>query len=150
MNKFERAYIAGFFDGEGTITVACGRKTKKGRIYTLICAFYNSDQEVLEWIQSKIGGTIHIRPKKSPHHFIHRMLYCRNQRELIIWLETLYPFLIIKKEAVNLGIMFLKLREPTKHLHSSHNPITVEQKEILRRIRLENMKHSFNAKPLPE
>lgn len=58
MNETEKAYIAGFFDGEGTISLLWGSKKRvQGRRYypAWQIVFTNSDRAVLSYIQSATG-----------------------------------------------------------------------------------------------
>lgn len=150
MTKIERAYIAGFFDADGSVTVIKGRLTKRKphHIYTIALCFYNNDRNVLEWFQQKMGGRLYYRPRARNHHEMASQLYMRTQTEILQCLSTILPYLKTKRQSAELAYKFLKLREPTKHLHSAHNPLTDEQLEILKQLRQANIKRSRHAKPL--
>ena len=149
ITNIEKSYIAGFFDADGSVTVTTGRKTKKYPIYVIALCFYNNSREILEWFQDKVGGHIYYRPRRNrPRHANASMLYMRTQSEVLYCLSAILPYLRVKKVSAKLAYQYLQLREPTKHLHSAHNPITDTQFNILKELRLENMKRSCQAKPL--
>jgi len=64
----DRAYIAGMLDGEGSIMIIKGHT--KGRPwsraaspdYTIRAAITNTNKQVLDWIQSKCGGSVYSQP----------------------------------------------------------------------------------------
>ncbi len=58
ITDIDKAWIAGIFEGEGSICVyrGAGEKEKYVRLF-----FYNNDITMLEEIQRMIGGNLHIR-----------------------------------------------------------------------------------------
>jgi len=63
MNPLDLAYLAGIFDGEGTISVSYAT-SPNGRAPSLSCrlSIGNTCLELLEWVQSVAGGKIY-----TPH-----------------------------------------------------------------------------------
>lgn len=119
--KSKWTYIAGFFDGEGSVVVS-RYKTKK-----ISLDITNSDLEVLEWIQKvssmgkiyednrdlSLGGT-----SKSYKYRVFR------QADTSKFLTKMYPFLKIKKPIAKMGLQYLSSRmdnPPNKawHRHST-------------------------------
>jgi len=66
-NELPHAYIAGFFDGEGTIGVY---KDKRNNNISLKSEIMNTNLEILKRIKSVFKGEIYIRKKqeKQPEH----------------------------------------------------------------------------------
>ena len=103
------AYVAGFFDGEGCV---CVRKAKpmnsnQNIRYSLLVTITNTDLEVLEYIQSVLGGVLTKRSwyfgaKKQCYN-----LYWTSNKGKIM-LEKLLPYLWTKKKDAELGIEFQK------------------------------------------
>lgn len=65
MRIYDWAYIAGLFDGEGSVTASiCQRKTatKGGKagawVMNLSLRIANNDPTVLRWLEKEIGGTV--------------------------------------------------------------------------------------------
>ncbi|HEX3523619.1 MAG TPA: LAGLIDADG family homing endonuclease [Stellaceae bacterium] len=97
------AYLAGFIDGEGSISIFPG--TSRGRRRdNLRLDIYNTNEAVLQWIKRTFGGRIHKvgRPK------------ARNTKQEYVWaagaqcaaqiLKACLPFLKIKRTQAELFI----------------------------------------------
>ena len=135
-----RAYLAGFFDADGTVTAV--KYTGQDNFY-LVVALYNTDLEFLNWAQTICGGTVYDRPRKDNHKQIQRMLRLTNMDEQFDFLNQVYPHLRIKKKAVEFAIRHIILRRRIKHV--SRN--TPESTNCLRQLRAENQRRSFHVKP---
>lgn len=137
-----RAYLAGFFDADGTITAS----QKTGTNYfSLIVALYNTNLEFLQWAQSFMGGTIFDRPRTQNPKQIQRMLRLTNMDEQFDFLNQIYPHLRIKKKATEYAIRYIISRRRIKHLsHPSEYSI-----QLLRDLRKENKARSYHAKVCP-
>ena len=115
--KSKWTYIAGFFDGEGSVIVS-RYKTKK-----ISLDITNSDLNILEWIQKvssmgkiyednrdlSLGGT-----SKSYKYRVFR------QADTSKSLTKMYPFLKIKKPIAKMGLQYLSSRmdnPPNKAWH---------------------------------
>lgn len=112
MTELQIGYIAGFFDGEGTIHVSpYSRKGKrKGeKSYQIVVRVGNTNRKLLERIQSWLGyGYIFDdpTPRKKPFY----VLIINHQEDKLKFLELLIPYLIEKKNRAALVIEFLRLR----------------------------------------
>ena len=100
------AYIAGFFDGEGCISIV--RRMKRDS-YALTIQVGQMERAPLEMFKARFGGTIYVQ-KRSRHSF--------SSNELLAWrlskrdqqrsfLEVMIPFLRSKKQEAQLGLRFL-------------------------------------------
>lgn len=69
MLETETAWLAGYIDGDGSISIS--RKTGR-RFGSLIIAIDSTDLEILEYVQDLVGGNI-VRKKKYADH--HRQAY---------------------------------------------------------------------------
>jgi len=137
-----RAYLAGFFDADGTISAS--QKTGENS-FSLIVALYNTNLEFLKWAQTLIGGQIFDRPRTQNPKQIQRMLRLTNIEEQFDFLNQIYPHLRIKKKAVEFGIRYIISRKRMKHLsHPSQYSI-----QLLRDLRKENKSRSYHSKDCP-
>jgi len=108
MKDTDMAYIAGFFDGEGSIFVS---KSKKQ--YFLTVSISNTNLLVLESIQRIIGGGISKSPdnRENSSQLFRLRLYCNEAKK---FLERILSYLKIKKEQAKLAIEFQSKMEMGK------------------------------------
>lgn len=106
----ESAYIAGFLDGEGNITILRRNQyLNKTPSYGLIVGFTNTDRHVLEWLSTKVAGGIY---KKARYRENHRQGYefrVWNKQETKFILESILPYLRIKRAQAEVALDFLEL-----------------------------------------
>ena len=102
------AYIAGLFDGEGTLVVGKYPRYNKELAYRGFMAIANTYLPVLEEIQSKIGGTIALQ-KKSSGVYAGSVCYSLTFTTNVIrkWLPRLLPYLKVKKTQAEVLLAFL-------------------------------------------
>jgi len=111
MNQNDIAYIAGLFDGEGTVDYAKRkekRKTKSGSIKSYWCwkitmRIQMTDKYVLEWVADTLGvGTVRKRnrsPSRKPHWKDSWLWKCCH-REALQVAKLLWPHLQVKLHKV--------------------------------------------------
>jgi len=105
------AYLAGLFDGEGTITVTLhkDRRTKKGYNLATTVSICNTCREVIELFDRLIKGKVVTVPPKGNCRTIYRVEY-RNKWDIIKFLKTLLPYLWLKRREAELMIRFCESR----------------------------------------
>lgn len=102
------AYMAGFFDGEGSITIHQNyRPSPRGKSpnHTLQVGIGNIDPRVLTWIHSHFGGSFTIRRRRSPRHRIVAQWIIRCSKAAL-FLEAIRPFIRMKRDQVDVGIAY--------------------------------------------
>jgi hypothetical protein len=76
MTETEAAYIAGLFDGEGTITYKKYKEKKKNGTYDcwrISMEIAMTDRSVLVWLTEVLGcGTLNKKPRKNGHKMQYR------------------------------------------------------------------------------
>lgn len=100
-------YIAGFFDGEGSIGIyknsnnGFGLRTQltQNKTYTIM--------PLIEYLKSKFGGNVSMQKTLSDNYKYNWQL---NSDSAVIFLEEIFPFLILKKQQASLGILWQKSR----------------------------------------
>jgi hypothetical protein len=113
------AYIAGFLDGEGYITIRrANRGTARNPSYRLVIGFTNTYLPVLEWIKSVVGaGCINTKPRKDKEKHSPAFELTIHQREVQRQLLTeVLKFAIIKRHQIALGLAFLDLGKVKKEV----------------------------------
>lgn len=108
------AYMAGMIDGEGSISIFDSRSKTKGKVYfrnRLILSVYNTNEEVVLWMQMNFGGRVRVKKR------------VRKDKPCFVWetgwqharavLEAVLPYLIIKKSRAELFVEFAKTSKRT-------------------------------------
>lgn len=110
ITELEKAYIAGFFDGEGSVIV---RAAIHNNIinYELIISIGQNDTSVLRYIQQIFGGRI-----ANPKYEFTRKKQTPDLRmeasKASFFLEMILPYLKVKRKQAELAIAFQKLIFP--------------------------------------
>ena len=96
------AYIAGLFDGEGSVDFAKRKEKKRGKIYTvqrILMRIEMTDEDVLNWVHEKLGvGTVRKR-NRSPSvkaHWKDRWVYSVRFREAYYECKLIWPYAQVK------------------------------------------------------
>lgn len=105
MSKLTAAYIAGFVDGEGYI----GLIRNKGRqmfrridYYVAVLKVGNTNKDIIYWLKNSFGGTIWIRNPKDNQNKKIAYLWTLDNKNLIPFLDKIYPYLRIKRKQVEI------------------------------------------------
>lgn len=116
-------YASGFFDGEGCISITYTRlRGRKSNVeipimgLRMVVLISNTNVEVLELFRAKYGGYIHRSNSRKPGH--HKELYTlrwNKTEEQIKLLMDVYPFSIVKKEAINIALKFISTKQKPGH-----------------------------------
>ena len=110
MKLQDAAYIAGFFDGEGCVTIV-RRRPKPTASYWLLVGLTNTDLQILLWIQSIVGGKICNKTRRSIKHAPGFELRITRKQEMYNFLIYIQPFVRIKKRQVETALAFLELKK---------------------------------------
>jgi hypothetical protein len=102
------AYIAGFFDGEGSVTIHENfRPSPRGKSpnHTLQVSIGNTDPQVLNWIHGIFGGSLTFRKSTKLNHRDMTQWVARSNGAAI-FLKIIIPFLRMKNKQAEVGISF--------------------------------------------
>jgi hypothetical protein len=108
------AWAAGFFDGEGCISIAKPvNKRKTGKVYVtyaLQAIIAQRDRRPLEVLVGLFGGNItSVKIHGSTYWYLRK-----HGVKAVAMLEQLLPFLVLKKEQAELAIRFQKHYDDTR------------------------------------
>lgn len=110
MHPTESAYIAGFFDGEGSVVIT-GRGRGKGRPNNgrldLTVSIVNTDHDVIQMIRASAGsGFVTTRNRKGS--LGRKTLYVVqwSGRAAEAFLQEIYPYLRVKKGKAEVALRF--------------------------------------------
>ena len=94
MNIADAAYIAGLFDGEGSVDFK-KRKEKRGNVQNILMRIEMTDESVLRWVHETLGvGTVRKR-NRSPSvkaHCKDRWVYSIRFRDALYVCKLLWPY----------------------------------------------------------
>ena len=110
------AYVAGLFDGEGTVSLIytkvrpwVSNPTKRVMGFKFTIALSNTYRPILEVLQRQFHGDISC--SKLPRNKNHKTVWSwkiGGRDKQIIFLNIIAPFCIIKKEQIKLGLAYLE------------------------------------------
>jgi len=123
--EIDLAYVAGFFDGEGTISVY-----HKNQRFSATIA--QKRKPVLEYIANLFGtGTFQYTEKTEMWAW-----RLRNLSDSYIFLLCIYPYLIVKKEEAEI---FFEKVDKKLETHEHVNPFRNYPKETLKKLELRRL-----------
>jgi hypothetical protein len=153
MRREDIAYLAGFFDGEGSVTINHVKRTDRtvsGRYkndsYTLQVVIGNTDPTVPNWAQSMFGGYVIVR---EPRSIAHRpsFSWLISNYWAMRFLETIRPYIRMKGDVVDLAIRFQRAMK--KHGPKATPPEVIAWREEQRlAIRMLNGRKKKEGDPL--
>lgn len=120
----ETAYIAGLFDGEGSISIHRTTTGNYSTRYYLQVVIDMTDRETMDWVAEYCNTTwaYHSNP-----HYGNKDSYrvTRGNRDGISFLKEVFQFLITKKERAQLAIEFIENFDARKRTGASRLPDSV-------------------------
>jgi len=102
------SYIAGLFDGEGSINIL-----RHKNYFSLTAAIGLTHKSTIDWLSSIIGGHIRISKKSNKKHRTqYHWTVCSNQAAK--FLRTIEPYLIIKRKECRVALRFQNIMEENR------------------------------------
>ena len=100
----EMAYIAGLFDGEGTVTISSYAAARYGgrRRRILMVLLSSTDRSIVCYLRDSFGGSIFTTNAHDNHKEIHR--WTLSSRMAADFLYGILPYIRIKREHAILGL----------------------------------------------
>ena len=111
ITEVQASYLAGCFDADGSVSIAksgAGVQGIKNPRYVLRVNIVNTSVDLMNWLYENFGGLVKKRPLANPEK--HRQTYdwsFDNGKALYV-LELMEPYLIVKKERVQVAIELLR------------------------------------------
>ena len=98
VNVVDAGYIAGLFDGEGSVDFA-RRKEKRGNVQSILMRIEMTDEDVLKWVHETLGvGTVRKR-NRSPSrkaHWKDAWVYSIRFRDALHVCKLIWPHIKVK------------------------------------------------------
>lgn len=106
MRKTDWAYLAGFFDGEGCITLAPTQvKGKWQKTFILRVQLASTNEWAIQAVKFACGGVVSIdRQRSGNHKLAYRWVISSNNA--LVFLGQILPYLKIKRPLAELAIKF--------------------------------------------
>src|SRR4030042_2386366 len=129
--KLSKQYLAGFFDGEGWISVqerpGC---LKKGRVrhtpyFSCTIGFANCNKNVMDAISQQFGGKVMARKPQQRQRQIAYIVHIQAEKKKD-FLKAIMPYLIVKKQVAQLALELLKEFRP-RGKRNRHYPLTDDE-----------------------
>lgn len=140
-------YVAGLFDGEGSITLLV-TKWRDRNYCTANIRIANSNRQVLELISKQFGGVLHTYQPRYPGARLNHVLHLHKQQRKI-FLEAITPYLIVKRNLAWITRCFLE-RGMRKRWVSSHKGRKGFQRlsddDLLLRIAVRELARKINSR----
>ena len=89
------SYVAGLFDGEGSVTLTKKRKTDEFR--TVVVSMSSTSIELLAFLRNEFGGCIVRNKKYKPHHK-DSWSWSLERRRALCFLNKIIPYMIEKSK----------------------------------------------------
>lgn len=133
------AYIAGLIDADGHISM---RRNNLGTPWANTAAFMgivNKDLPTLQWVQSVFGGFVRKRSmdRKSPHARMWSQTWdwIPDAAGIEFALESVLPYLRIKKRQAEIALEFLKTRQDRKLQYRLTPEVKARREELYMEIK---------------
>jgi hypothetical protein len=107
LSGYERAYIAGLFDGEGTIVIGVNKQNRKGSSHWIGLSVANTDQGIINYLHKKMGGSVSCN-LRSPLSIKPVWRWGVTTRHALVVINLLLPYLRIKRNRALLAIKLYK------------------------------------------
>lgn len=117
-SKSKWAYLAGIFDGEGSVSISRTRlQTPTGKTYwgyDCKVLISNTDPRLMKWLVSNFGGSF--RPGNQKNNAVRATKPCfrwamESYPKQEKFLLAIIPYLIIKKEQALLALQFTRMKD---------------------------------------
>lgn len=105
--KLAPEYMAGFFDGEGSVYACWRRLGKSTRSPTLTVCISNTDKIVLDLHQEQFGGSIYKRKARGNRQDCWQWVL--SAKMAVPFLESIQPYVVIKSGVVNAALEYATL-----------------------------------------
>jgi hypothetical protein len=155
MNIETRAYAAGIFDGEGYVDIymASTSKASKSPSFMLRVIISQKDGRIMNFLKENFGGSVLLEHRTGS--YIYR--WDIRSRAAERFLTEIYPFVMIKKEQVDLALGFerkkgiylntLKGSQGFRQLSDKEIQWRFEARESLKKMKKEYAPYIKNGAP---
>ena len=107
-NEILWSYLAGLFDGEGTVCISTSHNHNGTTIFQLNVKIANTKLELMQWLITNFGGFYSVSDAKrnAKGHCTQYAWMPKGKKNRIAVLEGMLPYLVIKKQQALIGLEF--------------------------------------------
>ena len=124
------AWAAGFFDGEGSVFVeiAKNKNTRRGVRNLLTASVTQTSTPCLNLFKEYFGGSIATITESRRQHMNNSVCYMWRVRskDALTFLEAIAPYVVVKKEQVELALQYPLTSADGRKYAGHHNPLPDE------------------------
>lgn len=131
----EFAYLAGLIDGEGSIRMQKTSYKNQNPKYMPMVSVVNTNREVVDKVSRFLGNSRVFECKGNGQIKMNKICFKTQKsglKPLLKQLESLLPFLIIKKKQAELLIKYIKGYNPTKQTAGGNGNYRNEKENLFR------------------
>lgn len=143
LSETEKAYLAGYLDGDGTITIGFSKnkKSKRGINPSKDVSLITKHKDFAQKLQQMIGGSVKsfIYEDSREKKLGYRVAFT-NQASALAFLKAIIPYLILKKRQAELMAQYLTNRLRARREKGNYAPISDDSWAMLEKIRRLNRK----------
>ena len=133
-NEILWSYLAGLFDGEGTVCISTSHNRNNTTIFQMNVKVANTKLELMQWLVKNFGGYYSVSNAKSDAKKRYSTQYAwmpKGKNNRIEVLEKMLPYLVIKKQQALIGLDFEKVYEGRNGCQpglklTTDNPVYIE------------------------
>ncbi len=115
VTKQDLAWVAGFFDGEGSIVIQRHKKYRNHKryiIFELVVQVNNTFPEVIYLLQRWFGGSVHKRKIQQQFpHWKPQYQWKVGSLQAHQFIKAIYPYAKVKKGQIELALKFRKTKK---------------------------------------
>ena len=134
LNEILWSYLAGLFDGEGTVCISTSHNRNNTTIFQMNVKVANTKLELMQWLITNFGGYYSVSNAKSDTKKRYSTQYAwmpKGKKNRIEVLERMLPYLVIKKQQALIGLEFERVYEGRNGCQpglklTTDNPIYIE------------------------
>ncbi len=140
--KVEKAYLAGFFDGEGTFSISKHQQRKSPQGFNLqpFASVCSTDKKIIEHLSNKIGKGFSFWTPGRGNGKDAYILMITGTKTIIWFIDLLLPYLVLKKNVALKLKEYCFLRKDVMKLPCKQRGYNEEQMQLFSEIRLLNKK----------
>ena len=132
-NELNLSYLAGFFDGEGSISILKRSKDAKWNIsHFLRVSIGQKDGKTLDWIKDNFGGNVYLVKRDSS------FVWALSDNKAYEFIKIILPYLRYKKPQAELAIRFQENRIVNSRRYTKHKHTALTQEEMGEREKMFN------------